>query len=716
MRGGTMQHAEVGRYGLFFVLTCLVATTALAGGWRPRDDVVSEVGSGGFFKDKTPEHIAPYVTHPHLAPQRAAVRALAGHGKAALPIVEKLLTDSHPGLRTGGVDTLIEMQRQMVAMENDVDAAYRADLAALIKRIRLLVNDKNERVRAAVAAFAGEQTAFTPEVLAVLYAMAQDPYRNVRNQALTIMRHKLVSANVEARVKVCALSCARANQLGAAAIATDFRLRFVTTAYLELSKPCLQASIDIFKNPHVLVMWGMFSNQPTEAAVDILEQWYDDPRVLAALPDVLHFSTRKVVGGNANHYWAHLLNGPRRLILKIGPKAAPTVEAFVASERKVFEGFLSGQAQSVPVNDWSSVVPGYRHRLQEIEEALTLARALHGDMPLNEAIPTVCRIYLERDWSDRERAIVREYLLDQEHGIVDRVSKALPAARVAAANNQKAHRAALLLEKKNALKTAAERNIVSKGQAADSVGAALKSIDAHAKRLDELVADLESAALLAEALRQTKPSDKAAKFLCAEYLRRNWPGMRVRVLRLFESWGPAGASVIRSAVQEEEAWRDAECDAGKALEAKGAVLLSQTSQGGGKSMIADGQVRQQEAHRLYGQLDDMATYLKLSDQSHHSPTDLKELCRILTRRGWEEPSVTILQILKKNRAQATALIAEYIRREEEALTPIRKRMDELLGYTVRYQYRREFHFLKPQYQSMTSGLAALHGITSGSTP
>jgi len=63
-----------------------------------------------FFEGKSPEEIARYLPYPDWNGAQAAYQALAARGPAVLGLLERLVEDSHEGIRTGGWDAVGELQ------------------------------------------------------------------------------------------------------------------------------------------------------------------------------------------------------------------------------------------------------------------------------------------------------------------------------------------------------------------------------------------------------------------------------------------------------------------------------------------------------------------------------------------------------------------------------------------------------------------------------
>lgn len=62
-----------------------------------------------FFADKSPEEIARYLPYPDWNGAQTAYQALAARGPAAVSLLERLVEDSHEGIRAGGWDAIAEL-------------------------------------------------------------------------------------------------------------------------------------------------------------------------------------------------------------------------------------------------------------------------------------------------------------------------------------------------------------------------------------------------------------------------------------------------------------------------------------------------------------------------------------------------------------------------------------------------------------------------------
>ena len=76
-------------------------------------------GVAWFFEGKSPEQVARYLAFPDWMGAQAAYLALASHGREALPLLTRLVADSHAGVRVGAWDAIGAMNEQKRLTEQD---------------------------------------------------------------------------------------------------------------------------------------------------------------------------------------------------------------------------------------------------------------------------------------------------------------------------------------------------------------------------------------------------------------------------------------------------------------------------------------------------------------------------------------------------------------------------------------------------------------------
>jgi len=77
-------------------------------GWQP-DHERFRLDCRWFFSDKTPEECARFLSHPVNIVIQEAVAAIVRRGPSTLPLMSKLITDKHPGIRMGAWDVIAAM-------------------------------------------------------------------------------------------------------------------------------------------------------------------------------------------------------------------------------------------------------------------------------------------------------------------------------------------------------------------------------------------------------------------------------------------------------------------------------------------------------------------------------------------------------------------------------------------------------------------------------
>jgi len=131
---------------------------------------IAETNKGG-FDGMTPEQIAGYLGHFSGGPAGGAVKALAERGDEALPLIKRLLTDKHHGVRAGAVATLSHLYR---SDSDDYRAEVPEALAEVINLVRPLTTDESRLVRDAVSGFVQGMKVLNEDVYEMLHVMARD--------------------------------------------------------------------------------------------------------------------------------------------------------------------------------------------------------------------------------------------------------------------------------------------------------------------------------------------------------------------------------------------------------------------------------------------------------------------------------------------------------------------------------------------------------------
>lgn len=656
-------------------------------GWAPSSEEISRIGSEGFFKGKSPEQIAPYLAHPHPIPAAAAAKALAAHGEKAVPFIKKLLKDSHPALRRGALIALGEMYRyEGEGLRTEIPP----ELAGVLRLIRPMIKDDDAWVRSTVTGLVKGLKVENGDIHEILYTMATDPAPNVRGAAGGMARYQI--RDPHARVKVFTLITETSNKAETVK-PTDFPLGIASTAHLEHMRESIPAALG-FLDRHCLSLWGMFSDGPSKASMNILERFADDARVMAGLPIILKVYSRKF--GGKNVWWTHLQEGPRRILLAIGPGALPAVQEFIVSERELFERYASGQAK--PVNKWEGLKGGCEERFAELELTAELIRCLHDQKEMAEAVPFVCRIYLDKDWSDVERARMRKWLTGKGTAAVPLVREAATPLKQELMQKVDDEIAA---KQKDAEQEKDHRKRRTIQQAIEKLGKRKDFVDERSRELEDMLTSIENAA-------PEKATPDAVKTLCRLYIRRSWPFQDELIRNRLVAWGAGAAPAIREFVESDKSYLTHMLAQFDEEEAHARKTLRFGRGLDGALVRLD--LARKDLHSWYDELRDLASLVEWSAADRLPADAASELCRMYTRRGWESQNTLIGKILARGGAPALAAIREHIKAEEEALPEEVKMIHHFLPYTPRSRYKWQYERHKEREAKMRRGVRELREL------
>jgi hypothetical protein len=134
------------------------------------------------FEGKSPEQIARYLPFPDWNGSQAAYQALAAHGAKAVPLLTRLVADSHAGIRVGAWDALGDMDEKGL-LSDEAKKTFSALAASRIAGEEPTVGQALGRAAAPMAK--GEDLA------AILAGIATMPDIKARELATNIARKRL---------------------------------------------------------------------------------------------------------------------------------------------------------------------------------------------------------------------------------------------------------------------------------------------------------------------------------------------------------------------------------------------------------------------------------------------------------------------------------------------------------------------------------------------
>ena len=655
------------------------------------------------FDGMPPEKIAGFLAHFSGGPAGGAAIALAGRGPKALPLLKRLLKDKHHGIRSGALTTLKHMYgSDSKEFRTDVPA----EQAEIIKLIRPLIKDKSQLVRRTASGLVVSMKVLNDDIYAILFELATHKGSGVDN----VNRHGLKDPQI--RTKLSMQLVGTANRFRDTVPARYIPLIVATTAHIEQCEPYIQTAVETLNNPEVLTMYGFFSNHAPNGSLQILEHYAADPQVLKSLPDVLRFAARKQSG--VDSYWYPIVEYPHRIIVKIGPKALPVVEAFCKSEQAMYREIQGGQRKRPTW--WKEGTPAYFAAWRrQMAETADLVRSLHQKKPSDKAIGSMCALYLSgRAFGAWERQQIRDRIT--ELGV-----EVLPAVRRALATQETAVQTGL--DKEIAAKQAeadAEKDRRKKG----AIGKAIKVIESRKAAMKQRAGELTELASLVEICHKDRPSAADVQALCRFYVKRPWGNrypfdqhntsyMRPlydRQLALardtLQRWGKAALPALQAFVQEDKE------TLAKALAELDKEEVFWKPQWARKSMLPLSRIalEREDIRQISAELKDLADLIACASGGGLSAEQVGVLCRIATRRGWPGQNALAGDLLKRAGTGAAGVIRTHVLSETKALSDTVATVRVLMSDTVKTRVKWRYDRARAVETTLRQGVEELEGI------
>ncbi len=670
-------------------------------GWAHSPDYIARTNQQG-FEGMTPEQIGPFLGHFNGGVAAGACRALTAHGEKTLPLLKRMLTDKHPGIRAGAVDTLNRIYATDI---KEVRTEVPAELTSVIKLARPMLRDESMLVRASVSSFVVNLKVLNEDMYAMLQSLA------LQGAGVGgFVRHSVKDEQVRLRLSMAILD--GNNQRRATPPGQYIPMICATSAHLELCEPYMQTIIDTLHNPEVQIMYGFFSNHPEDASLKVCERFYTHPLVIKNLPQMIRVSFLR--GGN-NVYWDVHKEYPHRIAYKLGPKALPIIDAFWKAEAKRSARIVAGAEE--PPHWWKPNLPAsFEANRKEWADTAEFIRCMYGLKPAEQAMAGLCRHYLkDRWWAAWERARIWDKLIEMGPDALALLATSLAAeAKPALADIEKriaAKQAAIDAEKDRNKKRGLQNEF--------------KTLAAEKRAFEKRVAELGEVAELIEHLNAAKPTAEDVQALCRFYLRRPYGAQYPyitqgdtscirplhakqdeQVRNKLTGWGVAALPAIRQYLTE-----DKKTLAGlqTKLDEEEAFWKPQWSRKSGLPLarIANERV---DLVRMRDQLRDLADAIELTSRRELSAEQLATLCRIYTRRDWPTQKELIRVALKRHKPQVAAVIRQHARDEQAVMAKATEQMNLVMGKTVSDPVKHNYDYYKHLAKTIRRGIEELEKL------
>ncbi|MCP5117694.1 MAG: hypothetical protein GY953_43280, partial [bacterium] len=309
-----------------------LAAGGVRDGWAHGGDYIAEINRQG-FEGMTPEQIAPFVGHFSGGVAGGAIAALAAHGEATLPLLKRMLGDSHPGIRAGAVAVLTQLYAADI---EDYRTEVPDELSEVIKLVRTMLEDDSKLVRSAVSNFVVSIRVLNEDVYGMIHTLATQG-----SDVGSFVRHGVKDPEVRTRLGMALIDSNNKRLIKSPG--TYIPMICVTSSHLDLCEPYMQTAIDTIHNPEVQIMYGFFSNHPEDAALSICHRFPEHPAVLENLPALIRISWRR---GEPSTYWDVHREYPHRIAIQLGPKSLPVIEKFWKEMEKLVRRIATGEEEA----------------------------------------------------------------------------------------------------------------------------------------------------------------------------------------------------------------------------------------------------------------------------------------------------------------------------------------------------------------------------------
>ena len=300
------------------------ASNALANGWAMNSEQVEELMTASYRKMPT-ETLARHLAHPNGHAGWFVIKTLAERGDEAMPLLEKLVTDTHPLVRQGAMAALIEIRK----IDQGDAPQDTPETRRLIGQMKTLVDDPN--LAASIVGFLKDAKIDNADVREIALRLAQSSDLALRGAALDMARGFLKDPDTVVKIGMYA-SAGPKNIPRSWGTAHGLIARYKDQ---EVSRQAI-ATVARFQRDtaNTLPVRGMFSDGPQiHATALLIAQW--DAEV-QKMPEVVPAVCRTYVRAPYSLHpgWVTLREQAGKLVLLLDRDAVPAIRATLAEEKQ----------------------------------------------------------------------------------------------------------------------------------------------------------------------------------------------------------------------------------------------------------------------------------------------------------------------------------------------------------------------------------------------
>jgi len=308
--------------------SCIAIPAATGREYSPSSEEIIEANAKQ-LRGKKPEQIARFLGHPYPLAATGAAVAMAEHGQKVLPLIDKLLADKHPDMRSGAVNVLttliVRLNRPDGKRPDKSEPLKITDtMTRTLERAAGLIEDPSPLVQQAMGRLAriiGDHKI----AHRIVIKMAASEDAGVRAAALAVTRNQIKTPEVKAKVGMLVSSAARGNTArhwGLSHLLLQDAIEHAKVAIPVLAK---------FLDTRAHSMRGMFSDGAMTRALAVIEEYADTDDALAAVSGVCKCYVR--IPDNDHRGWVQAKARCQRILEKMGPAAGLEVRKALISLR-----------------------------------------------------------------------------------------------------------------------------------------------------------------------------------------------------------------------------------------------------------------------------------------------------------------------------------------------------------------------------------------------
>ena len=287
-------------------------------GWAPKGEKMAMI-KPGFFEGKAPREVARYL----VPVSGTAVNALASHGKRILPLVKKLLDDSHPAMRCAAWDTVAKLHKQG-------DLAERREQEAVLRIAAARADHEDSWVLQAVAEVMIKLGIKNKDTGRLLLAMSASRDAATRGKALKIAGQKGMDPAVA--IKVAGDVARHLEGTDPAVWGNAFRILSNHKALPDVRSAVPAIALVLDEVAHELR--GMFSNGVMSGGLPVILEQLDAE--LEKTPRLVSGLCKCFIKGPKTSWrgWVVARTELKRAIYRLSPAAADEIRRAAADQRQ----------------------------------------------------------------------------------------------------------------------------------------------------------------------------------------------------------------------------------------------------------------------------------------------------------------------------------------------------------------------------------------------